>query len=314
MDEDNKKHTGFKIFDDETPGADPETSENLADKSMAAPGAGLASGGASPEAEKPRRTGKLRAFFTVLLIFCAAGAVGWGMYVVYEGINERLNHISERLNHIETAGTQEMAGLLKEIDERMGVFSTQFAAQHAEMQLQLEQAAKQAKENATGIQGLKNTIDTQQQAFSKDISALEPRMEELGRQIHTIEANTAEEMETLEKRVDALAAAAETTEEIASAVEAIEDDLNDFRAKIENFSPDEITREMRDVIGKEITEAKQEFNRQIETTNNRIDQKLVSMENDMAALEAMMKTLRNLTLQKNNGLPEIIEEDLGELP
>lgn len=307
MEEDSKKHNGFKIFDDEAPAADAEEADILLDNRMAASDPGPSSEGASPEGKKPRRTGKLRTFFIVILIICMAGAIGVGMYAVYERINERLNHI-------ETTGAHEMAGLLKEIDERLSLLASQFAAQHAEMQLQIEKAAKQAEENSTSIHGLQSTINTQRQALSGDISALDTRLVELDRQIHMVEAITAEEMKTIEERVDALAAAVAKTEEIASAVEAVEDDMNRFRAKIESFSPDEITREMRDGIEKEITEAKQEFNRRIEAVNNRFDQQLVSLKNEMSALEAMMRSLRNLTLQKDNGLPEIIEEDLGELP
>lgn len=312
MEEDSKKHNGFKIFDDDPPAVDAEEADILLDKSMVAsdPGRssdGPSSGKASPEGQKPRRTGKLRAFFTVILVICAAGAIGGGMYVVYERINERLNHI-------ETTGAHEMAGLLKEMDERMVRLASQFATQHAEMQLQIEKAAKQAEENSTGIRGLQSTIDTQRQALSGDISALDTRLDELDRKIHMVEALTAEEMESMDERVDALAAAVATTEEMASAVEAIKDDLNRFRAKTESFRPDEITREMRDEIEKEITEAKQEFNQRIDAVNNRFDQQLVSLKNEMSALEAMMRSLRNLTLQKDNGLPEIIEEDLGELP
>ncbi len=310
MDEDSKKPTGFKIFDDETPAADAEETEILLDKSMVAPDPGPSSAGASVKPKKSRPSGRLRAFFTILLILCALGAIGGGMYAVYDRMNERLNRI-------ETAGTQEMAGLLNHMDERLGLFSTQFAAQHAEMQLQIEKAAKQAQENTTGIQGLQRTINTQGQTLEREISTLENRIEKLDRHNQSALALTTNEMDALEKRIDAgenridaLAAAAETTGEVASTVDAIQDDLNNFRKRLDSFSPDEITREM----SAEIAEAKQEFNRQIETTNHRLDQKLVALENEISAIEAMMRSLRNLTLQKDNGLPEIIEEDLGELP
>lgn len=295
MDEDRKKPDGFKIFEDGSLPAESEKEEILLDESMIS---------SDPEHKRTRRPGGIKLFFRVVLILIMIGVIGTGAYYAYD-------HVNKRLSQIEATGAHEVADLSKEIDERMGFFSEQFANQHADMQVQIEAIIKGVEANAAALENLKST---QEQALSRGISGLENRLGELDRQLGTMESGITGRMDDVEDRVAAFAAAAETIGKIATEVEALKGDLNRIREKTDAFAervdalrPDEMIREVRS----QLAEIKQEFNQQIEATNNRLIQRTGLLENEISALEAMMKSFRELTLQQDqDGRPGIIEQEL----
>lgn len=295
MDEDHKKPDGFKIFEDGSLSAESEKEEILLDESMIS---------SDPDDKRTRRPGGIKLFFRVVLVLIMIGAIGTSAYYAYD-------HVNKRLSQIEATGAHEVADLSKEIDERMGFFSEQFANQHADMQVQIEAIIKGVEANAAALENVKST---QEQALSRGISGLENRIGELDRQLGNMESGITGRMDDVEDRVDAFAAAAETIRKIATEVEALKGNLNRIREKTDAFAervdalrPDEMIREVR----LQLAEIKQEFNQQIEATNNRLRQRTGLLENEISALEAMMKSFRELTLQQDlDGRPGIIEQEL----
>lgn len=293
MDEDRKKPDGFKIFENESVPAESEKEEILLDESMISSDA---------ENKRTHRPGGIKLFFRVVLVLVMIGVIGTGAYYAYD-------HVNRRISQIEATGAHEVADLSKEIDERMAFFSAQFANQHAEMYLQIESIIKRVEENAAALENVKSA---QEQALSKGISGLENRLGELDRQLGNMASEITGRMDNVEDRIEASAALSETVGKIAAEVAALKGDLNRIRERndalaerVDALRPDEMTREVRS----QLSEIQREFNRQIEATNNRLIQRTGLLENEISALEAMMKSFRELTLQQD-GRPEIIEQEL----
>ena len=316
MNEDNKKHEGFKLFGEEPSPGEPEDADILLDESMVAPSPEAHFPGAPPKSETPSRTGRFGAFLRIMLVLCAMGAIGAGTYALFD-------HFDRRLNQIEAVGAHEMAGLSQEIEEQMWVVASEFASQHAEMLLRIEALATLAGENAAVVKEMKNAMDAQVQALSRNVSGLENRMGDLERHIRSVETGTAGKVAALEKRLDAQTDTAETAREVAAALSAVRSDLSGIRERIDAQRYDDMITENRarlaemsrnlTEMSRDMTEMNRELSRRIETADRSVTQKIAALENEISALEAMMISFRNLTLQKD-GLPIIIEQDLEDLP
>jgi hypothetical protein len=186
MDNDSGQRKGFKIFDDDNNlSPDNDTFSETESSTIQE----------TPVNEKRKRSGRVLPYFLTVLAICALGGIGVSGYVAYE-------HLNERLNDIERTGAHEVADLSYAIDERMGIFSTQFASRHAEMQVQIESLATTVKNNSEAISEMKHSVNEQRQAFSKNITGLESRFSKLGERVNSFESTTAEKIGVLENQVD----------------------------------------------------------------------------------------------------------------
>ncbi len=306
MDENNHKRAGFKIFDDDDPPAATEDSTAPSDDSM------IAGESEAPEDGKAPRDKGVLFYFLIVLAFGVTGAM---MYLGY-------NHFNDRLNRVEAVGAHEIAGLSEEIDKRMGVFSTQFASLHTDMQTQIETLDKRVADNQSALENHETAIHEQKQTASDSISALENRLAEITSRLDShindvqdVLAETAGRNDALENRVAQLAAAIDMTWEMALTMEALTRDLNrmgarvdDIEAQFETFAADAVKQDVTRHVDEQMDRIQQDVHRQIEAIRNRMDQKTEALEEDIETLETMLQSMEMIILDSYPS--QIIEQEL----
>jgi len=312
--EDNEKHNGFKIFDDDDPeGSSPAEEEQadeilLTDDGMVARD-GLSPGSSTVSTAQPTSAGRgLRGIFYFILLLALAG-LGGGGYFAWD-------HVNQRLDRIERAGVHEVADLSREIDERMSVFSTQFATQHAEMQVQLSALRERIEESAGERNNLREEMAGARESHSDRIDDLENRMSGLQQRFDAEREEATETLRTLESRVesisDAMAEVAGDTAGMASAVGDMRADLEAMDLRIDAVS-EQADEAAENDTGREamarVEALQQEMDRRFGETNELMEQQLADLEDEIAALEAMMKSLRDLAAGGNDS-SGIIEQEL----
>ncbi len=307
MSDDNNKKS-FKIFGDDNASENPEEAEILLDDEMV-----ISRGAPSKKQKIPKEktTGGYRGprpFLMVFLVFCILGGA---IYVVYD-------HLNARLNHVEASGAHEVADLSKELDQRMGVFSAQFANQHAEMNLQIENLQKLLKESVASIKSMNTEINANKKAISDGMSGLESRFNKVDGQFDTFETAITGKINSLESKTSAfesrLNKLAETDQNIAEInreFKVVQTNLDTMGARIGEISErlDSLASE-KDAqdFTRHMEEMRQEFDQRFESMQNRMNSQTVSLEDEISALEAIMQSFKELTLQNNQR--EIIEQDL----
>ncbi len=313
---DNEKHNGFKIFGDDdpegaTPAAEKEGAEEilLTDDGMIARDSGGPGSPAAAATKPPASAGRgLRGvlFFILVLAFAAMGGGG---YLAWD-------HVNQRLNQIERAGIHEVADLSTEIDERMAVFSTQFAAQHAEMQMQLSALRESIEESAEEQSRLQTALTGTRETLSDRIEEMENRTSGLSQRLETDHEETNEAFSTLESRVasisDALTEAAGDTAGMASAIKDIRVDLEAVGLRIDAVAKQVETATQDEPDGEvmaRVEALQQEMDRRFGETNDLMERQITDLEDEIAALEAMMKSLRDLATGPD-GSSGIIEQEL----
>lgn len=313
--EDNEKHNGFKIFDDDDPEGSSPAEEGdaeeilLTDDGMVARDSGTPGSSPATVAAPPASAGRgLRGllYFILLLVFAALGGGGYAAW----------DHINQRLSQIERAGVHEVADLSREIDERMGVFSTQFAAQHAEMQIQLSALQDRIEESAGERNNLRAELTATRETLSDRIDDIEDRMSGLQQRFGAEREEATEALRTLESRVesiaDALTEVTGDTAGMASAVGDIRDELEAMDRRIDAVAEQAETATQYDAGREAMARAEalqQEMDRRFGETNEWVEQQLADLEDEIAALEAMMKSLRDIAAGKD-GSSGIIEQEL----
>lgn len=301
MTDDQNKPDGFKIFDDDAPSGEDEETPLLLSEDMIAsePKASLAAKSGDEKDGSGFRG--MRLFFALLLVFCIFAG---GIYGVYY-------HLNNRLNDIEAAGSHEMADLSREIDERMGLFSTQFARQHAEMQVQIENLAQMADKNIEAIENIEKTVDANRQTLSGDIAALENRMDDLASRIDALDTKTTDTISEMEIRMEELADSAANSSKIAAAAQERMQAVDNLASRIDALSTrlervsDTITPEIRE----QTERFQQEFTQRVDALRDRMDSETDSLEDEIDALDAMIRSMRQVLLEQN-GQTEIIEQEL----
>lgn len=316
--EDNEKHNGFKIFDDDNPeGATPAEEDEaeeilLTDDKMVARGSGTpgSSGAAATAPSAPAGRGLRGLLFFILLL--AFTALGGGGYIAWD-------HVNQRLNQVERTGVHEVADLSREIDERMGVFSTQFAAQHAEMQMQLSALRESIEESAEERNNLRTelrrTAETAE-TLSNRIDEMETRISGVQQRLEADREETMAAVTTLESQVasisDALTEVAGDTAGMASAVDDIRSEMEALGLRIDAVA-EEAEAATQDDAGREamarVEALQQEMDRRFGETNDLMEQRITDLEDEIAALEAMMKSLKDLAAGED-GSSGIIEQEL----
>lgn len=307
----NNEHNDktFKIFGDEPSPGHPEEEELLLDSDMIASEPGRLHKKAKP-AKKTSRGFWGTALFFVLFFICLG--LGGALYLTYL-------HMDERLNHIEASGSHEVADLSRELDERMGVFSTQFAGQHAEMHLQIEALRKLVESNAASAQSMKTAIDSNKQAISQGLARLETGMTRLSDRLGKIDSETGGKIAAFEKQLAALAGVVETADKTGRDLASVRQEMVSVRQEMEAMQAryaavsarlDSLENEREDTeLQKQINELKKAFDQQLETMQNRMERKTISLEDDISALEAMMQSFKDLTLPDSDRTV-IIEQEL----
>ncbi len=301
MTDDQNKPGGFKIFDDDAPSGEDEETPLLPSEDMIAsePKASLAAKSGDQKGGSGFRG--MRLFFALLLVFCIFAGSIYGVYY----------HLHNRLNDIETAGSHEMADLSREIDDRMGLFSTQFARQHAEMQVQIENLAQLADKNIEAIENIEKTVDANRQTLSGDIAELENRMDDLSGRIDALDAKTTDTIREMEIRMEELADSVANSSKIAAAarermqaVDNLASRIDDLSTRLEQLS-DTITPEIRE----QTERFQQEFTQRVDALRDRMDSETDSLEDEIEALDAMIRSMRQVLLEQD-GQTEIIEQEL----
>lgn len=306
MDENNPKRAGFKIFDDDAPPGAPDEETTPSDDD------GIAAG---PEAPADRKPARGKGILFGILIVLAFGVTGTMMYLGY-------THLNGRLNRVEAVGAHEIAGLSEAIDNRMGVFSTQFASLHTEMQTQIETLEKRVADNQSALENQETALHEQRQTASDRISGLENRLGEISSRldrrindVQDVQAETAGRTDALENRMAHLADAVDMAWEMALTMEVLTRDLNrmgarvdDLEAQAETFAPDAIKQDVTRHMDEQIDRIQQDIHRQIEAILNRMDQKTGALEADIETLEAMLQSMEMIILDSYPS--QIIEQEL----
>ncbi len=316
--EDNEKHNGFKIFDDDDPeGATPAEEEEaeeilLTDDKMLARDSRIPGSSAATATAPSARAGRGLRGLLIFILLLTFAALGGGGYVAWD-------HVNQRLNQVERTGVHEVADLSREIDERMGVFSTQFAAQHAEMQMQLsglrESIEESAEERNNIRTELRRTAETAE-TLSNRIAEMETRMSGVQQGLEADREETMAAVTTMESRVasisDALTEVAGDTDGLASAADDIRADMEALGHRIDAVA-EQAEDGTQDDAGREamarVEALQQEMDRRFGETNDLMEQRITDLEDEIAALEAMMKSLRDLAAG-GDGSSDIIEQEL----
>jgi phage shock protein A len=298
MDDDSKQHKGFKIFDNGDDPTDPEEELLLSDDDLVPPSEIPAGGKDS----RKSGSGGVRGFFTALLVIAALGGLGGLAYFGYE-------HLNERLNHIEAAGAHEVADLSNEIDARMNHFYSGFAAQHAEMQAQIENLLKLSENNARALESMKASMEASSQSLSKNISGMEKKIGDVSTRLSSLESDTSSRIGDLEKRLGPLADAVSITrQQVTGEIEELKKVIGNMDTRLGAFSK-QIDALEPEVLLARIQEMNRDLTRKIEAVNNRVNMETGALEEKISAMEALIKSLRNLALPQNQS-PEIIEQEL----
>lgn len=309
---DDNNQKSFKIFGDDNASENPEEVDILLDDEMV-----IARGAPSKKRKSPkekRTTGDRgpRPFFMVLLVFCILGGA---IYVVYD-------HLNARLNHVETSGAHEVADLSKALDQRMGVFSAQFANQHAEMNLQIENLHKLLTESVASIKSMNTEINANKKAISDGMSGLESRLTKVDgqfatfentitRKINAFETTLSSRINAFENRLNKLDETDQNIAEMDREFEVVQTNLDTMSTRVEKISEklDLLASEKNaQAFTQQMDAMRQEFDQRFEAMQNLMNRQTVSLEDDISALEAMMQSFKELTLRDNQR--EIIEQEL----
>lgn len=311
--EDDDTRDGFKIFgENDDASADSGEEIILLHEGLAVSDDGAAPAGKAKK-EKKRGIRKTLVFFTLLVLFALFGGA---LYAAFA-------HVNERLNQIEASGFHEMTDLSQEIEERLDVFSSRLESEHEQMHSEIADIAGRMEKNARTISELDNRIQAIDRGIAEnigeEIAAMESKLAEQGRQIDNVENKTIDRMEALEQRMESLSPAISAASETAGVLGEIKNDMDALETRIDRVSEsvaaavEGIDAAAAGDAGREAlaaaAETRRELEHRIDALDDRMERNRIAMQDEIAALKAMMHSLRALTLDPE-GRTGIIEEEL----
>ncbi len=252
--------------------------------------------------------------FVALFAFCLLGALLFFGYY----------QLSNRINRMESTGTHEIKGLNKEVDARLTGLSGNLAEQNAETTKQIKTLgaqvaalAKQSEKNGSAISSAEKVLAATKQSATSTITSVETSLSALIGRFDKIESNIEQDASGIKKRMDTLSAAIEENRRAVGGVDQIRRELQNLQSRFKSveteFTTLQTNRFEPEQFSQQITTLDQQLNRRMEATEKQLQQKIASLGDEINALEAMMKSFKNMAGQSApSGQPgeSIIEQEI----
>lgn len=287
MEEDQDKR--FKIFGDEETEEEPAPDETEAEPAD------------TPLEAEPAPPTNSKPLFVAVFAFCVLGAL---LFFGYYQLNNQISRI-------ESTGFNEIQGMSKEISKRLSAFSDTLDKQQTTIENRLAELGTQVENNAAAVESLQQTVSTTKQTASDNVSEVESRVnrlseriEKLGSRIGGVSADLSENIDDVQSRVNRLDQSINQTgtqiktlqsrvDEMGRGFENMRSRVDSLASQIQTLQAEQSEQIDPQEVEKRINAIEQAFNRQISTTEKRLQNRMSKLGDRFSALEAIVKSIKS---------------------